>query len=68
MTQNLGVGEYEMFANAIKNGTDFILCHGKYGKDNKIFEKLELDEGIKSEDITERTRTNVGLVKYTRAV
>ncbi len=68
VTQNLGVGEYEIFAEAIKNGTDLILCHGKYGKDNKIFEKLELDEGIISEDITEREKkTDVGLVKYTRA-
>ncbi|MBT7378002.1 MAG: hypothetical protein HN820_07580 [Candidatus Marinimicrobia bacterium] len=61
----LGVQDYELLSKIITNGTDVVLRYGKYGTDNKIFDKLESDANIHFADINTDKKGGRGIIRYT---
>ncbi len=67
-SSSLGVQDYQILSTTIKSGTDVILRYGKYGKDNKIFDKLDSDEEIGFEEIINNLKDSEkrgrGIIRY----
>jgi hypothetical protein len=60
----LGVQDYKLLADTILSGTDVILRYGKYGTDEKIFEKLDADERFEFTNIDSEENNERSIVKY----